>query len=339
VQEVAAAVQQSTGHGTLLARLGAHGKHNQNAQRDLYRMVKTAARMGLEISWIRVPVKQRRSRAVQHVRYPIIAPHEMLSAAWRCQHPMFRVSREEVLQFWDMVAPEEWSAVHPVRAKSREDLSKALPIMLHGDEGTGHKKRGLFILQWGPVLGGGTNVLDSRLLITVIPSRLCVKGPRKRNLTLDTVYRFVTWSIAQMLDGGWPRQGPVIRRGRAGTQLAGGFTAAWAGLKGDWKYTKEATQATRHYNTIKFMCPSCFASGSIPELRYNDPRSTAGWRKTVESHADWLRNTRPEDRSELAAIPGWHHTTIWYDGLHFIFQGILPDWCGSTLMLLAEDRI
>ena len=302
-------------------------------------MVKTASTLGLAITWVEVPIKQRRSRAIKRVRYPVIAPHEMFAAAWRCQHPMFQVSTEQVLEFWDVVGPEEWSKAHPVRAKSREDLGKAVPVMLHGDEGTGHKKRGLFVLQWGPVLHAvnTTNVLDSRLLITVVPSRLFVKGPRKRNLTLDAIYKFVTWSIGVMLDGCWPGRGPVIRRGRAGSLLAAGFCGAWASLKGDWKYTREATQETRHYNNIKFICPSCFASGSIEELKYNDPRDTAGWRKTVESHSDWLRNSRPEDRAELTRIPGWHHTTIWYDGLHFVFSGILPDWCGSTLMQLAED--
>lgn len=336
MQEIASAVYKSTGVRNPLVGIGAEGRHNGNALRDLSRMVRAASRMGLEITWLDLPVRQRRSRQIKVVKYPAIAPHELFSALHRVGHPMFNEPAAKVWEFWDNVEAEEWYNVHPASGKPRKELGMTLPVMLHGDEGVGHKKRGLFVFQWGPVLCDATHVLDTRLLVTVVPSRQFARQG-KRNLTLERLYAFVAWSLGVMFDGSWPFRGQVVRQERAGTPLALGFCAAFVGLKGDWKFTKECTRTKRHYGA-KWVCDMCFASGTIKDLAYNDPRPTAGWRLTIETHADWLRNTPVQDRSELCRVPGWHQQLIWRDGLHFLFLGIIPDWCASTLMLLAEDR-
>ena len=70
-------------------------------------------------------------------------------------HPVSRESdwTEELVKFW-----EKWRCLEPnneVFKTHSNELGHCIPCMLHGDEGTGHRRKPVLQLSWGSLLRVG----------------------------------------------------------------------------------------------------------------------------------------------------------------------------------------
>ena len=156
-------------------------------------------------------------------------------------------------------------------------------------------------------------------------------------MTLEALYRVMQWSFVQLYMGTWPERAPpgCTLRGPAGQRLAGRWTCAFAGLKGDAKFIRFTMHWRRRWGANN-VCFERFASKTNPTFNYLQLQSTAGWRFTTESHEDYMRNTSPQHRSPLFEIPGFRKDMIYHDLLHTVCLGIGQDFAASCLVELAQ---
>jgi hypothetical protein len=148
----------------------------------------------------------------------------------------------------------------------------------------------------------------------------------KKNVTLDTLFRCLAWSFSLLVSGESEGDAPLpLHATRAG----------FAGIKGDAKFFQETFLFSRSYN-MNFICDECWASAVEPNLLYTNMLPDAAWRLTRERHEDYLRNTRPEDRSALCMIPGYHRDLHCRDLLHCLYLGVGQDLTASVVVELVQ---
>ena len=106
---------------------------------------------------------------------------------------------------------------------------------------------------------------------------------RRRNLSLDAVFRFISWSLNQLRlgvwpasDGDWPR--PRHRRKLpggvvAGARLAGQLFGVFAGVKGDQHFFLDGFAYTRHFGCINF-CRQCKANKRFGDMLWTNLTAT-----------------------------------------------------------------
>jgi hypothetical protein len=338
-QRLAAAASASAGRSlSAISSIAAGGKFQGKALRDLRRKCQAASLLDLRPTYVSLPVRKRKTRQAEIVQYPALAPHEY----WAALHKVGLL--ESVLVgdgmrpdvFWQGVQSEEWFQRHP-DLKVHERLPFTIPIRVHGDEGTGQKKKGILVMQWQGCLRHAST-LESKFLITTMPTRLYVKQ-NKVNVTLEALNKFIAWSINQMSTGLWATSGEArhLNTLKAGCELAGPWRAVFAGLKGDWKFVKEATRCARGPSS-RLVCPECFASSTDDMFNYADTRADAPWRMTRVRHDHWEENTPADARPSISHIRGWHVSLVYWDLLHMLFLGVGQDFVGSALVVMCREK-
>jgi hypothetical protein len=344
VQDIAASVLSSTGHKTGLSALGASGAHPQNAERDFHRAMHADLPLKMPIVGVPVPLRGKRRGSVVHRKWPCIAPHEFFSRLWSLNlfHNVTPPGAPSCGMFWAGQDGEEWKESHPATQRGG-DMTFVVPVRIHGDEGSGFRKRPTYIIQWQSALHHGAS-MDSRFLIAVIPTCVCVTRNRV-NLTLNALLRFVAWSLSCLLTGTFPASlpqgvGRVSGEVPAEGPLAGQYRGAFCGLKGDAKFIKEAINPEHHYST-GFICSRCWAHKTLPALLYTNFGVDAGWRLARVSNEEFLRalarKAGREQWSGLVAVPGFHLSLIWDDFLHAVYlHAPGSNAAGSALVELAE---
>jgi hypothetical protein len=103
-------------------------------------------------------------------------------------HPVSRESdwTEELVKFW-----EKWRCLEPnneVFKTHSNELGHCIPCMLHGDEGTGHRRKPVLQLSWGSLLRVGKNALERMFLITSCAHKMYSrfnKGSVAGNIVID----------------------------------------------------------------------------------------------------------------------------------------------------------
>ena len=174
VQGLSAAAEAAGAAPRAMSGLGAGGRHAGNSDRDLRRAVRRTKLFGLEPSAVLIPVRNRRGHGHKLVRWPVLLPHEFFAAL----HDAGRMDvftgtdNGAVAAFWSGVKEERWCRVHPAHADPTA-LPWTIPVRIHGDEGTGHKKQPTMIISWGSAVAHGESQL-TRLLFTVVPARAYV---------------------------------------------------------------------------------------------------------------------------------------------------------------------
>lgn len=122
--------------------------------------------------------------------------------------------------------------------KNELDLSKTVPIFLHGDDAECHRRRSFLVCAWGSVLLH-VNPWDSKLLIYAGSNSQCI------DQTYNTLNAWIAWSLIELLTGEYLSTDPWGRalslpggRARSGP-IAGGWRAILCVHKGDEKYIQK----------------------------------------------------------------------------------------------------
>ena len=85
---------------------------------------------------------------------------------------------------------------HPVIRRVGPNMR--IPVGIHGDEAGAHGQQQVFTLTWGSVVAE-LPTLDSRVAFTIV--RVSSMSPR----TMHNLLRVLTWSLAALSDGVFPR--------------------------------------------------------------------------------------------------------------------------------------
>lgn len=223
--------------------------------------------------------------------------------------------------FWHMFKDIQPS--HCIFEHHAEELSFCVPCLLHGDEGTGHRKRPLMQLCWGPLHGVGLGSMKRLFLITAVPHkayRMHNRGTDAGNPVLDAIFEGAARSFMQAF-----YQGVEIPHGElAGKRLY----LVCLGLAGDHPFQTKAMKCSRNH-VSSLICPLCLAeTGS--NCPYED----------VSRHAAWVRTiglSKPYKRPPpLRFIPGFEdHRFIRMDLFHVGPHGVGRTFAASCICMLA----
>lgn len=201
-------------------------------------------------TWLEIPLRATRgTQEVEQVQWPVLSPDMVAMELSRRCPEMLRGQVGEAATFWERFLLEQPG--HPI-AGVAGPLSHFVPISVHGDEVEGlakasHRYRSrcatcqhcssskpaifggavcqqepTFVLSWGSLLNKETDTFLSHFLLTVLPTRKCVKVGM-RNTTLETIMAWLVQCFTKMFyDESCAVRGAVVV------------------LRGDWKWQVQA---------------------------------------------------------------------------------------------------
>ena len=121
------------------------------------------------------------------IRHPVLKFRDVVSCLSQ-KGKMKLLVKDESLgvyeKFWNLF--EKGHAHHPIFSRPAEERRRCIPLLLHADEGTSQKKRGLMVISLQPVIGNGTshggqhlNFLGNSLITRFLYSSIMTKYYRK----------------------------------------------------------------------------------------------------------------------------------------------------------------
>ena len=235
-------------------------------------------------------------------------------------HPISQVCKwtHDLAEFW-----KKWECVDPTHTVFKDhgnELDHCIPCMLHGDEGTGHRRKPVLQLSWGSLLQVGKNALERMFLITSCAHKMYSKfnkGSEAGNVVIDKLLMECAKSALMAYT-----KGIETRSGRK-------FFLVFLGLAGDHPFQTKAYRATRGHLKVD-VCPHCHANTySVP---FEDMSKEALWRQTVFQSVPWERNIAPP----LALVPGaMHPKFIRWDLMHMLPHGCARNFAASIICMMA----
>jgi len=145
---------------------------------------------------------------------------------------------------------------------------------------------------------GGGSPWDTKFPILLLQNSR-FQSKRARDGVFGKMAEFIAWELKVLESGvmpdtgfdGEPFDARSFRGELAGTPIAEGFYAAFAGIKGDRKSRKENHRFKRCWNST-FICDRCLAAQpfkhGLEELSYGDCCEGALWTRTFLSHELYL---------------------------------------------------
>lgn len=259
--------------------------------------------------------------------------------------PRERAILEEFWRRYRILKPDHalWELVD----SKKMDLSRTVPLLLHGDEGRGYKKSPFLICAYHSYLGKGTILANStrtqrpylamklnyvgnswshRYVTAVLP-KMC-----KDKLAFEDIMKFIT---ADCLD--------VINNGVS--DAAGNiYHAAVLQCVGDWMFLVKAGNLARSYNHVEKrpravgaqpvgICHCCQA-GTL-QYPFEDFSTNAAWKRTEFRRGDCPFTSFPT----LLALP--HQPSkpgafFAFDLWHAYHLGMGKTFLGSVLALMSQ---
>ena len=275
-----------------LSNVGTKGRHRGNAERDFHRafLQPTMDSIGFQLCpWnVDIPLVKEDGRGVQSQQVEFLAPHETFAALYGQGEHMFEKmvlgrGMQCLDEFWAGVleARVPWALQHPALQDPHQRCF-AVPIFIHADEAEVYNSESMYVFSWSSLAHG--NPLCTKHLIGCIRSkRMVIRG--KQNTTLQAVFRFIAWSLNQMVLGVWPgvvpdwlgQQLTPRRLALAGQRLAGKLSGAFAGVKGDQHFFVDAFRFKRHGCIA--VCRQCHASKRMGPMVWTDVGSSGRQRR------------------------------------------------------------
>ena len=225
--------------------------------------------------------------------------------------------QKELLQFW-----EKWRIFEPsnrVFVDHSNDLRFCIPCMLHGDEGTGHRRRPVLQISWGSFCRLGFGPLDRMFLITSCSHKTYSKynqGSVAGNVVTDRLLEECAKSALSAYNDG------ICVRDHT-------FYLVFLGLAGDHPFQTKAYRANRSHLKSD-ICPHCHANTSF--IPFEDVGMDALWRATVFQTVPWSRDQLPP----LGKIPGGDSPRfIRWDLMHMIPHGAAREFVASVICMMS----
>ena len=330
-----------------LARLGSSGRHSNNVNRDLVKLVgqlpKTCdpSRITLQKSAAEVAVPIEGVPADEHA-YTITLPHELFSsiyhnykAAWQ---QVIMPGQNYLDRFWQAAKNLPQWADHPL-AQERS-LTRLLPLSIHGDE--------------TPILSKGKIWSSSALIFswTSLLSNIFALGTKKSQLyiwaawhrsfnkqTNDDFFAVLLWSLEALYDGGFPHRDwrglafePSSPEGR---WLADGWRGILVASCGDLDYMSQFQGLARWNSNSPCCLCQCQKRGAHS---WHDFSEGAQWRTTAWSTAAW-RNWPNRSMNKLFHKDLCSVLVVHFDLTHCRYLGYLQQLFGSVFWLLCEEMM
>ena len=331
VQEYADAAQSSGASGVgSLQKIGAGGKHKQNAMRDIMRVL-GRPRGSPEFYKVAIPVSDGEGGHTI-VEHPFILPHQLFGSVFHERPDDFirciQGDNRERAQFWEQIQTLPLVKEHPIVSQS--SLEHTIPIGIHGDAGKFSHQDSLFVLTWNGLLGRGPTI-EQRFVITVVRKKQLLAS----GATLNAIFKVISWSFNCMAEGLHPiedEDGNALPGGAKRTALAGPWRAICCQVRGDWQFYCQSFGFPQ-WNSAGNCCWLCRASATDQGLLWTDFNRDAGWRSTCWDHKSYLSHLDDSgaDVPELFNIRGLRLETIAIDVLHCVDLGVAQHVIGNTL--------
>jgi hypothetical protein len=247
-------------------------------------------------------------------------------------------------EYWDSMAQCDPSFVanHPV-VVNHPDPTKRVPLGMHGDDAGMSGQESVLAITWGSLAGCQSSTFDTRIAFSMVKTRLVTES------TMDDLYLVLQWSFEALATGRYPyndhRGRPFAldhhpkRFARRGKLLAGGFVGAWAEMRGDWKYLREALKLKHHYNCHQHICHLCGVMKATHHagMLYTNFRQDALHRQTLVSHNGFMGSyATVAAMSMLFLIPGFCIWRVHFDYMHTHDLGTLQHAVPSVMRDLTD---
>ncbi|CAJ1459451.1 unnamed protein product [Effrenium voratum] len=213
------------------------------------------------------------------------------------------------------------------------DLSKCVPLAVHGDDAESHRRRSFTITTVSSLLTGGSP-WDSRLLI------YCMDTARATDSTYDVLDSWVVHSLTELQLGvfldvdafgrPWPD------RPNKGQPIAGGWRGVICCHKGDEKYLARAYHTNTSWQS-KYCCWLCRASRTNPSMLYTLHGRFAPHRATACSTESFIVSGCKG--TPWVRLPGFHVQMLSNDYLHITDLALIPDAAASALVELTSTDL
>ena len=212
------------------------------------------------------------------------------------------------------------------------DLTKCIPLVVHGDDADSHRRRSFMICTVGSLLVGGS-MWDSKLLCYVLDNS------RAMGQTVATLDTWMTWSLMELQLGvfldvdPWGRPYERHTKGRKG-EICGGFKGILVCHKGDEKYIQKVYK-TSHGAVSKNICILCMADSEPGHNLYTHHGLTAHHRTTQLSTSAFIQQI--VGVRTWVNLPGFHVQFVQHDWLHVVDLTIIPECAASALVELSQE--
>lgn len=310
-----------------LARSGASGRHPQNAARDI--MAKLLKETDMPpLFWHEVKLWDPNALQPCVESVPFLLPHQVLGKVGH-KWNLMALSKERAPQIWEQFAAQ--------CIKLGLDVSKTVPLGLHGDGVPYTKHQSLEMISWN-ILGDATG---DRVPFTGISKRYTCKCGCLGRCTWDSVLEVFAWSMRALCQGQHPSVGP------GGSVLQDAYTVSMVGtsmpqavlcqIRGDWPFLK-ALFSVPVWNTPN-ICWQCPADRSGGPCDYRNVGLQAAWRQTRLGTTGFLATLHAQGiaPSPLFGAPGLLMEHVVLDWLHIVDLGISQDLMGNFFHKLVLD--
>lgn len=215
------------------------------------------------------------------------------------------------------------------------DLSKIIPLVIHGDDADSHRRRSFTVTTMGSVTVNKTNLWDCKVLL------YCFDTSRGTDLTAATLDMWVCWSLWECQMGvffdkdPWDRDFAQHSKGRSGN-ICGPYKAILALHKGDEKYLQKAYR-TSHTSVSQNVCMVCRATSVSGPLLYTLHGPQAEHRNTLLDGPSFITDVC--GIQTWVMLPGWSTEVLGHDWLHICDLTLIPEAAASCLLELAEENM
>ena len=330
-----------------LASLGAD--HGRNVERDLHRWVEGLLGRPVQPYYLHLKLESNTSFELEDVDVPVIPPYEFAHILMHFDEAQFRRSfldpeGPSCLEFWTYAKTTEWGKAHiALQGASDEKLSKMLPIVWHMDGFEVHSNAEHYAWSCESILSS-SDLWECKLPVAIIPHRrMQLKQTRKKVFKVMAEFiGFVMriWCIGLLPPLGFYNESLHHRALEPNTEIARGWTTAFAGLKGDAKARREMHNYKRHYNST-FLCEDCLAcqwfKNAPKHLYYGDFGDGAFHKKTRISHDVYVASEL--QLTPWLSVPGWHKSLNYRDLLHDVWIGFGKDVAASSINECLKEKL
>lgn len=224
--------------------------------------------------------------------------------------------------FWENFRSVQPS--HPVFEDHASELHLTIPILMHGDEGVGHRRKPVLQISWGPVLGAGQASLKRLYLITSCPAKLYSqynKGIEAGNPVIEKLLDAVGKSLMRAYFQGVELPKDAV----CGVER---IYLVCIALCGDHPWHVKSMKCLRHH-TRKYICPLCLANIGA-EIPFEDVSMNAMWTQTVGQSPPF------QGQPPLWQVPGsMAHEFMKIDLMHTLPHGVGRNFAASAICMLA----
>ena len=214
------------------------------------------------------------------------------------------------------------------------DLTKTIPLVLHGDDAESHRRRSFCVVTMGSLAVGGISMWDSKFLLYVTDNSRCTDD------TFATLDLWIAWSLTELQLGAYMDINPYGMehqpfRGKRNGLIADGYRGVVCFFKGDEKYIQKCFK-TSHSAVSKNCCFVCKASTEAGPLLYTNHGLDAAHRATRMTTTEFI--TGVVGVRTFISIPGFHVNMVVYDWLHAVDLCIIPEASASALLELTHGQ-